>query len=59
MSVQAEEATKPVPEAEVGLPVSELLVRMVRATEQEEAKERRPERVERTVKRAPHPFSYD
>ena len=59
MAVRTEEATKPVPEAEVGLPVSELLVRMVRAAEQEEAKERKPERVERTVKLASRPFSYD
>ncbi len=41
MAVRTEEATKPVPEAEVGLPVSELLVRMVRAAEQEEVKERK------------------
>jgi hypothetical protein len=59
MAVRTEEATKPLPEAEVGLPVSELLVRMVRAAEQEEAKERKTERVERAVKLAPRPFSYD
>jgi hypothetical protein len=59
MEVKTEDITKPLPEAEVGLPVSELLVRMVRAAEQEEAKERKTERVERAVKLAPRPFSYD
>jgi len=59
MAVQAEEIIKPVPEAEVGRPVSELLVRIVRGAEQEEAKQRKPERVERAVKQAPRPFAYD